>query len=235
MTSTVTHAQLVRAAAVWLRREARVVATELVTATSETPDAVGWCTNKTIVVECKTSREDFRRNADKCHERAGNSVGDERWFLVPEDLVQASEVPEGWGLMEYRRSGHAQGYHLRKIVTAPNRGRDIGRLVHERIMLVSVAQRALEAAAQVKPLTLGDGDSFEVSSLEELTLTDLETFVASTPLVEPKVLKVSSQEEIDVLFGKGRFCFERIMASAGAGSQDRKETEADVITKKEND
>jgi hypothetical protein len=152
---TVTHAQLVRAATLWLRREARVVATELATATGETPDAVGWCTNKTIVVECKTSREDFRRNADKCHERSGRAIGDERWFLVPEGLVRPGEVPDGWGLMEYRESGHARGYYLRKVVEAPALGRDLSRMVCERIMLVSVAQRALEAAAQVKPLSLG--------------------------------------------------------------------------------
>jgi hypothetical protein len=152
----VTHKTLVRAARIWLQREARVVVTELATATSETPDAVGFGSHSTVVVECKVSRADFQRNGDKPHERVGNSIGDERWFLTPEGMLAKTEIPEGWGLLEYRESGHARGYHLRRVVEPLKRPRDIGRLVAERLMLVSVAQRALEGLAQVRPLALGD-------------------------------------------------------------------------------
>lgn len=161
----VTHSQLVRAAALWLRRHARVVATEISTATSETPDAVGWGTNGTVVVECKVSREDFRRNSEKIHERSGDGIGDWRWFLVPQGLVTVSEVPDGWGLLEYRVSRHTNGYHLKVIEEAPKRLDFSNRFRAERLVLISVAQRALEAAAQVKPLMLGE----ESDALEEAT------------------------------------------------------------------
>jgi len=40
--SEITHDALVKIAAVWLAQKCRVVATELATATSETPDVIGW-------------------------------------------------------------------------------------------------------------------------------------------------------------------------------------------------
>ncbi|MFA4971156.1 MAG: hypothetical protein WC683_00990 [bacterium] len=162
--SSAEHAELVEIAAVWLRntRKCRVVATEIVTATSETPDAIGWTSRESIVVECKVSREDFFRNEKKAHERAGSSVGDEKWFLTPEGLVRPGEVPEGWGLLEVHRTGYgARGYWVKKTVHAPSRERTVWSVLAERKILVSVAQRSLTALDQVRPLSLGDVETEE--------------------------------------------------------------------------
>jgi len=151
----ITHAVLVRVATVWLQQNHTVVATEITTAVNEIPDAIGFKNYETTVVECKTSKTDFIRNSKKTHERGGYGVGNKRWFLVPKGLVSVDEVPEGWGLLEYRESGHVRGYYIKIIVAAPRQEGDFVRLRQERLMLISIARRALEAVSQVKPLTLG--------------------------------------------------------------------------------
>jgi hypothetical protein len=152
----VKHDTLVKAAAAWLKRNHRVVGTELQTNASETPDAIGWTGwGRCTVVEAKTSRDDFFANANKPHERAGNGVGHERWFLTPPALVDKSEVPEGWGLLEYTPSGHSRGYYIKRVAAAPDREPSKAALVAERKMLVSIAGRSLEAASRVKHVALG--------------------------------------------------------------------------------
>jgi hypothetical protein len=101
----VTHAELVKIAARWLKREKRcsIVATELVCAGSrETPDAIGWAGSGTrcAVVECKISRGDYKRDARKCRDRAGN----ERYYLTPAGMLAVDEVPSEWGLLEWNGS-----------------------------------------------------------------------------------------------------------------------------------
>lgn len=158
------HDELVEIAAVWLRntRRCRVVATELTTMTSETPDAIGFTSRESIVVEAKVSRFDFFRNAGKAHERSGRAVGDERWFLTPEGLVKSDEVPAGWGLLEVHRTGRGRrGYFVKRTVPAPLRERTVGNMLAERVLLVSVAQRSLTALGQVRPLSLGDAEQEE--------------------------------------------------------------------------
>lgn len=162
--SSAEHAELVEIAAVWLRnsRRCRVVATELATMTSETPDAIGFTSRESIVVEAKVSRQDFFRNKDKAHERSGRAVGDERWFLTPEWLVEPGEVPEGWGLLEVHRTGRGRrGYWVKRTVHAPLRERTVGNMLAERVLLVSVSQRSLAALDQVRPLSLGDAEQEE--------------------------------------------------------------------------
>lgn len=103
--STLTHAALVEVAARWLEstRRCSLVLTEFTCAGCETPDAIGWRISEgwSVLVECKTSRADFRRDAEKLqrqHREA--SVGQERWYLTPPGLLRPDEVPEGWGLLE---------------------------------------------------------------------------------------------------------------------------------------
>lgn len=105
-----THAELVRLAAVWLRKHHRcsVVFTEIVTRSDIIPDAIGWRVDGrwSILIECKTSRSDFRRDASKrIHVDPENAPGQERWYLVPPGLVKPEEVPEGWFLAEALPTG----------------------------------------------------------------------------------------------------------------------------------
>lgn len=104
---TLTHDDLVRNAAAWLAAKCRcsVVMTELVT-TGETPDAIGWRGTFSTLVECKVSRSDFmadRQKMFRCEAWAG--IGYNRYYLTPPGLVQRSELPPGWGLLELTECG----------------------------------------------------------------------------------------------------------------------------------
>ncbi len=102
-TSLLTHEDLTAKAVRWLRgsQKCPVVLSEFVSAVSIVPDAIGWRHgSECILVECKTSRSDFKADAHKAHVRAGITPGHRRWYLTPPGLVQASEIPDDWGLLE---------------------------------------------------------------------------------------------------------------------------------------
>lgn len=96
-----THAELVTRAVAWLRGSVgcSVVISETPSGmTIEIPDAIGWrrmgC--ESHLVECKTSRSDFKADRKKLSAQFG--MGDYRYYLVPPKLVEPSELPEFWGL-----------------------------------------------------------------------------------------------------------------------------------------
>lgn len=99
-----THDELCQRAAKWLRNSCgcNPVMAEVVTVnkTGEIPDAIGWVSSQSIVVECKTSLADFRADAQKVHRRPGYGMGDWRFFLAQAGLLKLAELPEGWGLYE---------------------------------------------------------------------------------------------------------------------------------------
>lgn len=122
--STISHADLVRRAASWLRHSAEqpadytlrngatplssyrcpVVLTEFCGGpTSEVPDAIGFCHQglASIVVECKATREDFVSDKNKWFRRNGKfGLGMYRYMLTPAELIRTDELPDGWGLLE---------------------------------------------------------------------------------------------------------------------------------------
>lgn len=118
-----THADLVKIVSRWLRNTAgcSVVLEELCAATGncEDPDAIGWYTGRTMLVECKASRSDFVADRKKPF-RADPSrgLGMYRYFLAPKGLLRPEEMPDRWGLLEvsgrrvFRTKGHepGQGY-----------------------------------------------------------------------------------------------------------------------------
>lgn len=102
-----THAGLVKRARTYLKHECGcgVVLTELVAlhAVGEVPDAIGWCVDMqlSILIECKTSRSDFRRDLNKLHRAMPHyGVGVYRFYMAPEGVIPAGQLPEGWGLIE---------------------------------------------------------------------------------------------------------------------------------------
>lgn len=102
-----THAELVTLAEKWLWRQGcGVVFAELSTlATPETPDAIGFRTTTSILVECKATRADFLADKNKPFRRDPNrGMGDWRFYLTPKGLVAPDELPEGWGLIEVGKS-----------------------------------------------------------------------------------------------------------------------------------
>lgn len=104
-----THSDLVLAAASWLKAQrCAVVITDMVTAGGETPDAIGFTSWNSILVECKASRADFRRDAEKACRRRGGGMGCERFYMAPEGMLKPEEIPEGWGLIEINALGKAR-------------------------------------------------------------------------------------------------------------------------------
>lgn len=102
--TTYTHAELVALAERWLRNSVRcsVVLCELhaATGTGEIPDAIGWNSTITVLVECKATRADFladRRKRFRVEPSAG--MGVYRYFLAPPGLIGREELPLGWGLL----------------------------------------------------------------------------------------------------------------------------------------
>jgi len=104
------HADLVTRAERLLRNtfHCGVVLTELVTYTStgETPDAIGWVWGRSILVECKTSRQDFFADQKKrSRQPYAKALGQWRFYLTLPDLIAVDEIPEGWGLYEVNGRG----------------------------------------------------------------------------------------------------------------------------------
>lgn len=100
-----THADLVKIAGRWLRNTAgcSVVLEELCAATGngENPDAIGWYTGRTMLVECKVSRSDFladRKKRFRANPERG--LGLYRYFMAPKGLISVDELPARWGLLE---------------------------------------------------------------------------------------------------------------------------------------
>lgn len=100
-----THADLVKIAGRWLRNTAgcSVVLEELCAATGngENPDAIGWYTGRTMLVECKVSRSDFladRKKPFRANPERG--LGLYRYFMAPKGLIKVDELPARWGLLE---------------------------------------------------------------------------------------------------------------------------------------
>lgn len=97
-----THEQLVSMARKWLvrGRQCSVVLTETQAQSGEVPDAIGWRGQFSILIECKTSRADFRRDLDKWYRNSGFGIGQQRFFMAPQGVIPTHELPEGWGLLE---------------------------------------------------------------------------------------------------------------------------------------
>lgn len=84
----------------------KYVAVELVTLTAENPDV--WATNgyHTTLVEVKTSHLDFladqkKWSRSKAAELSDKQLGNYRYYLCPEGVIDESEIPDKWGLLVY--------------------------------------------------------------------------------------------------------------------------------------
>lgn len=93
-----THDDLISVASTWLTRQCQVVVSEI-KSNREIPDAFGWCGAKTILVECKVSRSDFKKDSKKKFRTYGG-IGYSRYYLSPKDLLKDYEIPVKWGWLE---------------------------------------------------------------------------------------------------------------------------------------
>jgi hypothetical protein len=125
-----THEDLRKRAVRWLTntKHCGVVLSEIVTATSEIPDAVGWQAWASFLVECKTSRADFRAQKDKCWMRSGRGVGQFRYFMAPDGVIELSDLEDSdWGLL--RVGDHSIRVLKEATRRDPNREDEIRMLV----------------------------------------------------------------------------------------------------------
>lgn len=86
----------------WECSKCSIVTTEIVTFASETPDVLGFANDaKSVLLEAKISREDFKRDSKKSF-RANpeEGMGDYRLYIAPKGLIKIEELPEKWGLIE---------------------------------------------------------------------------------------------------------------------------------------
>ena len=95
------HDRLVALGARWLKKNGfSVVATELKCIGSrEQPDVIGFRSSCSAIIEAKVSRSDFFADQKK-PERISGGLGTYRFYLCPEGLINPSELPEKWGLLE---------------------------------------------------------------------------------------------------------------------------------------
>ena len=95
------HDELMQRAEKWLRKSKRcsVILREFVCYAVERPDLIAWKYGASILIECKTSRADFYREIKKPSRRNGIGMGRDRYYFVPANLINESEMPENWGLI----------------------------------------------------------------------------------------------------------------------------------------
>jgi hypothetical protein len=108
----------------------------MVTAGPETPDAIGFKSFESILIEVKVSRGDFLRDAKKRHRQDGEGMGDLRYYMAPAGMIKSEEVPAGWGLLEVIEG------RVRERLEAPRRK---ARKDHEVALLVSALRRIGQA------------------------------------------------------------------------------------------
>lgn len=148
-----THSELVTRAAKWMRSTLRcsVVIEEMVAYTfnGETPDAIGWRGGYSVLVECKISRADFRRDLHKSF-RCGaiNGMGDWRFYVTPRGLLRAKDCLDGWGIYEVigKRIVHAHGERFGNAKPPPF----AGCMRSERAILLSALRRSQANAERPK-------------------------------------------------------------------------------------
>jgi len=98
----VQHLELTKFAYNWLLKFVKCgfALRELKTCSLEIPDAIGWKNGYSVLVECKTSRQDFWLDSKKQHRiNEAFGVGDYRFYLCPERMINAEDLPPKWGLL----------------------------------------------------------------------------------------------------------------------------------------
>jgi hypothetical protein len=81
-----------------------------ITNSGEQPDALGFRSGVSCLIECKTSRADFLADRKKKFRvEPSLGMGDWRFMLTPKGLIKVEELPPNWGLLE------TDGKKIRKI------------------------------------------------------------------------------------------------------------------------
>ena len=140
------HNKLIKLGSDWLMKnpptkgncwcsKCSIVTTELVSFASENPDVLGFANDaKSVLLEAKISREDFRRDFKKDFRiNPEKGMGDFRLYIAPKDLIKVEELPSKWGLIEVDEKNKC------KIVKYAERQQSNKN--HELIILTSIIKR----------------------------------------------------------------------------------------------
>ncbi len=99
-----THDQLAELGAKWLSRHGYKYTFANMRAEffKENPDVLGMRAGfyESFVIEVKVSRADFLADKKKPHRELGKGIGMNYAYLAPKGLIDVSEVPYGWWLLE---------------------------------------------------------------------------------------------------------------------------------------
>jgi hypothetical protein len=159
------HKELVAAALKWLTGSCgcAFAVGEIVAWTGEIPDAIGFKSNRSIVVECKTSRADFLADNKKpFRAKPEKGMGDHRYFLCPEGVIKPEDQLNGWGLL-YLKNGRIKRIVCPVTKKAPdfwNKGKiknytdwdkkpHIKSINKEYVFIISVARRLAEGCPYI--------------------------------------------------------------------------------------
>lgn len=98
------HYKLCQEGAKWMKRQRfsgyKYIAVELVSIAAENPDVWGTNGYQSTMIEVKTSRADFFKDKGKyCRTHQEHSVGNFRYYLCPDGVIQPNELPDNWGLL----------------------------------------------------------------------------------------------------------------------------------------
>ena len=100
------HQELCDAAVKWLKTyRCYVVAKELKTSIQEIPDAIGFNSSYSVLIECKTSHKDFIVDEKKPFRDHGCGLGDYRYYFCEPGIISIDEVKGKWGLIYIYKSG----------------------------------------------------------------------------------------------------------------------------------
>lgn len=141
-----THEHLVNRAVKWLkdfgcgvvfddRLQAR-------TESGEKPDALGFKSLVSILIECKASRADFLADKNKkFRENPELGMGDWRFYLTPPGLITADELPEGWGLLYCHPNKIEEVHGIPTNTILVSKKPFTGHHVNEKIIMYSALRR----------------------------------------------------------------------------------------------
>lgn len=116
-----THAELCDRAEKWLWNTVfcSVVLVEFTALCNEIPDAIGWKSGRSYLVECKASRDDFLSDKNKWHrQHPSKGMGSRRYYMCEPGVIKVADLPEGWGLL------YVTGKQVRQVAGLPHASYD---------------------------------------------------------------------------------------------------------------
>jgi len=99
-----THKDLIKIGKSYLKKVQKchvIISERGASISTEIPDIIGFKGARTsILIECKASRQDFRKDKDKWFRSLDAGMGQIRYYLAPKGIIPIEELPDEWGLLE---------------------------------------------------------------------------------------------------------------------------------------